>query len=113
SIKKKIKYLKKELNGINLKFDSPKLGLKQYILSCGGKDISKLIEKSADENIGIKEWEKHVPQYNTDDKLPWDNIDLGYRKDFLKEEREIMYLNITTEWCQESKCYNCKYNCYY
>ncbi|AGN17176.1 MAG: radical SAM protein [Methanobrevibacter boviskoreani] len=113
SIKKKIKYLKKELNGINLKFDSPKLGLKQYILSCGGKDISKLIEKSADENIGIKEWEKHVPQYNTDDKLPWDNIDLGYRKDFLKEEREKMDLNITTEWCQESKCYNCKYNCYY
>ena len=112
AIKSKIRYLKRELKGINVKFDSAKLGLKQYVLSCGGKDIGKLIEKSYNQTITTNMWKKHIPHYEIGDSLPWDNIDIGYRKDFLIEEYEKINKKEITPWCEVSKCYNCKYNCF-
>ena len=45
-IKSKIRYLKKNLKGVDIKFDSAKMGLIQYVLSCGDRDIGELLEKS-------------------------------------------------------------------
>lgn len=111
SIKSKIRYLKKHLKGINIKFDSAKLGLKQFVLSCGDKKISKLIADSLDKNINLNTWKKYTPHYNTEDELPWSNINIGYNKDFLKKEREKINTQELTPWCDKEGCYNCKYNC--
>ena len=107
SIKKKIKYLKKELKNINIKFESGKMGLIQYVLSCGGKEVGKLVAKSLDEKVLIKEWEKYIPNYNYNSTLPWHNINIGLKSNFLKEERKKISLSETTPWCGANKCYNC------
>ncbi|OWT32520.1 radical SAM protein [Methanobrevibacter sp. 87.7] len=111
SIKSKIRYLKRQLKGINVKFDSAKIGLKQYVLSCGDENISELLEYSIQNKINTNTWKKYIPHYNINDELPWSNIDLGYNDNFLKEEREKMKNNEIIPWCDENKCYNCKYNC--
>lgn len=106
-IKNKIKYLKKNLKKINIKFESPKKSLIQYILSCSDSTIGELIEKSLDKDITLKEWQEHLPNYKIDDPLPWDNIDIGVKKSFLKIEHKRIYSKKKTPWCVNEKCYNC------
>lgn len=107
SIKSKIKYLKKELKRINIKFDSAKLGLIQYILSCGDKEVGYLIEESLNRKISLHEWKKIIPNYNLDDQLPWDVIDVSVNKKFLIEEYKKIKDKNQTSWCNENGCYNC------
>lgn len=107
SIKKKIKYLRKELKNINIKIDSGKLGLIQYILSCGDSTVGKLLEKSLTEKVLLKEWNKHLPHYKINDELPWDIIDIGLNDDYLKKERKKMSKLELTPYCIEDGCYNC------
>ena len=45
-IKRKTRFLKKELKKYDIKCESPKKGLIQYILSCGNSEVGALIEKS-------------------------------------------------------------------
>ena len=45
-IKKKTRHIKKEMKNYNIKCESPKKGLIQYILSCGDRGVGALIEKS-------------------------------------------------------------------
>lgn len=106
-IKSKIKYLKRELKGINIKFDSAKMGLIQYVLSCKGKEIGKLLEKSLDKNISLKEWKKYSSGYDLNEKLPWKNIDIGLKDNFLLKEREKLFNKESSPWCQKEYCYNC------
>lgn len=111
AIKLKMRYLKKELKGINVKFDSAKYGLMQYVLSCAGRELGDLLEKYYDEKISTSIWKKYLPDYKLEDELPWSNIDIGLREDFLIEEYEKMQKNENTPWCESDRCYNCKYNC--
>ncbi|MCC7553497.1 MAG: radical SAM protein [Methanobacteriaceae archaeon] len=106
-IKSKIKILKSNTKNINIKFASGKMGLIQYVLSCGGKEIGELLEKSLSEKISIKEWENNIPSYNYNTSLPWDKIDIGLNKNFLKLEREKIDLGEVTPWCVTNKCYEC------
>ncbi|MDR2624353.1 MAG: radical SAM protein [Methanobrevibacter sp.] len=92
-IKNKINCLKKDLKGVSIKFSSPKMGLVQYVLSCRGNEIAKLIEDTADnmrlnENykMDLNQWKIYSKGYNLDDELPWKNVDFEIKKDFLKEE---------------------------
>ena len=111
AIKLKMRYLKKELKGINVKFDSAKYGLMQYVLSCAGRELGDLLEKYYDKKISTSIWKKYLPDYKLEDELPWSNIDIGLREDFLIEEYEKMQKNENTPWCESDRCYNCKYNC--
>ena len=106
-IKSKIKYLKKNLKGLDIKFDSAKMGLIQYVLSCGDRDIGDLIEKSLNQKISIKEWGESAPSYDLEDDLPWDPINISVSKDFLKSEYEKIKTGEQTPWCEEGFCYNC------
>ena len=106
-IKHKSKYIKKNLRKYNIKIESPKKALIQYILSCGNSDVSTIIEKSLTQNITIHEWMEYLPQYNIDDELPWDKINTGVKKEFLKMEYKRMKTKKQTPWCNESPCYNC------
>ncbi|MBE6512496.1 MAG: radical SAM protein [Methanobrevibacter olleyae] len=106
-IKSKIKYLKKSLKGLDIKFDSAKMGLIQYVLSCGGKDIGDLIEKSLNEKVSIRQWGENAPSYGLDDELPWDSINVSVSKEFLRSEYEKIRTSEQTPWCEEGPCYNC------
>jgi len=106
-IKSKINYLKSQLKEVAIKFDSPKMGLIQYVLSCKGSEIGKLLEESTEKKIPIKEWKKYCNSYKLEDELPWENIDLGLNPNFLKNEREKLLANECTHWCLEYSCYDC------
>ena len=106
-IKSKIKYLKKNLKGLDIKFDSAKMGLIQYVLSCGNKDIGDLIERSLNEKISIRQWGENAPNYDLEDELPWDSINVSVSKEFLKSEYEKIRTGEQTPWCEDGICYNC------
>ena len=106
-IKSKIKYLKKSLKGLDIKFDSAKMGLIQYVLSCGDKDIGNLIERSLNEKISIREWGENAPSYDLEDELPWDSINVSVSKEFLKSEYEKIRTGEQTPWCEDGPCCNC------
>ena len=59
---------------------------------------------------GLK-WEDYTQGWSTEDSLPWDNIDVGVTKAFLKREREKAYAETVTENCR-SKCAGCGAACY-
>ena len=106
-IKSKIRYLKKNLKGLDIKFDSAKMGLIQYVLSCGDKDIGNLIERSLNEKISIREWGEKAPSYDLEDGLPWDSINVSVSKEFLKSEYEKIKTGEQTPWCEDGICYDC------
>jgi len=106
-IKSMIKNLKSELKGIDVKFDSAKMGLIQYVLSCKGKEVGKLLEKSLENKVPMNEWKKYGNGYELNDKLPWNNIDIGLNTEFLKKEREKMLSGELTPWCDGEPCYDC------
>ena len=106
-IKKKTRYIKKEMKNYNIKCESPKKGLVQYILSCGNRDIGELIEKSLMKKSTLKEWKDLTPKYDIDDVLPWNNIDIGINERFLKNEHKRLRNLKQTPWCEKKSCYNC------
>ena len=106
-IKKKTRYIKREMKQYNIKCESPKKGLVQYILSCGNSDVGALIEKSLTKEVTLKEWKELTPEYDIDDSLPWHNIDVGVSERFLKIENRRLKNLKQTPWCETSPCYNC------
>ena len=106
-IKRKTRYIKKEMKNYNIKCESPKKGLIQYILSCGDRSVSALIEKSLTKQPTLKEWRELTPDYDIDDLLPWSNIDIGINEKFLKTENRRLKNLKQTPWCETSPCYNC------
>ena len=106
-IKSKIRYLKKNLKGLDIKFDSAKMGLIQYVLSCGDRNIGDLIEKSLNQKVSIREWGENATSYDLDDDLPWDSINVSVSKEFLKSEYEKIRTSEQTPWCEDGPCYNC------
>ena len=106
-IKNKTRYIKKEMKNYNVKCESPKKGLVQYILSCGNRAVGALIEKSLTKSPTLKEWKELLPNYDIDDPLPWSNIDVGINERFLKIEHKRLRNLKQTPWCETSPCYNC------
>jgi len=106
AIKSKVRFLKSQVKGLAIKFNSPKLGLIQYVLSCKGSEIGRLLEESL-EKQDMKKWTKYSDGYGLDDDLPWSNIDIGLNDDFLKNEREKLFNRDLTPWCGENSCYEC------
>jgi radical SAM superfamily enzyme YgiQ (UPF0313 family) len=106
-VKQKSRYINKKLRKYDVKIESPKKALIQYILSCGNSDVSTILEKSLTKNINIHEWMEYLPEYNIDDELPWDMIDIGVKKEFLKVEYKRLKTKKQTPWCDDAPCYNC------
>ena len=106
-IKNKTRFIQKEMKRYNIKCESPKKGLIQYILSCGNSDVGEIIEKSLTKKPTLKEWREKTPKYEIDDELPWDNIDVGINEKFLKIENRRLRTLKQTPWCEISPCYNC------
>lgn len=106
-IKSKTRFLKKKLKKYNVKFESPKKGMIQYILSCGNREVGEIIEKSLTKEVTLKEWQNYLPHYNLNDDLPWSKIDVGIKDNFLKIENKRLKTKKQTPWCGNSACYKC------
>ena len=106
-VKNKTRFIKREMKKYNIKCESPKKGLVQYILSCGNSEVGAIIEKSLTKKPTLKEWKELTPDYNIDDELPWSNIDVGISERFLKIENGRLKNLKQTPWCETSTCYNC------
>lgn len=106
-MKSNIRFLRKELKGLNVKFDSPRIGLIQHVLSNSGPEISELILKSARTKVPLSEWKKFSGIKSLDDKLPWHNIDVGIKEKFLKKEYSRFKNQESIAWCEDGICYNC------
>ena len=106
-IKNKTRLIKKEMKKYDIKCESPKKGLIQYILSCGNNDVGVIIEKSLTKKPTMKEWKELTPKYDINDELPWKNIDVGINERFLKTEHRRLKTLKQTPWCETSVCYNC------
>ena len=106
-IKNKTRYIKKEMRRYNIKCESPKKGMIQYILSCGNRQVGEIIEKSLIKPPTLKEWRELLPNYEIDDELPWDNINVSVDKRFLKMENKRLRNLKQTPWCEKGSCYNC------
>jgi len=90
-LKKKEKYLKKELGklGIEAKFEKIDKFALQTVLSRGNTDISSIfLEKP----IRIEKYGKYLSYFQLEEDLPWDFIDHGYTKRrLIKEFEPILY----------------------
>ena len=106
-MKSNIRFLRKELKGLDIKFDSPRTGLIQYVLSTGGTEISNLILRSSRSKIPLSEWKAFSNPKMLDEKLPWHNIDIGIKEKFLKKEYSRFKNKELLPWCEENACYNC------
>ena len=106
-IKSKMRYLKKELKRFDIKYESPKKGMIQYILSCGDNSLSDILLKSLNSDITLKEWKEYMPDYESCVEFPWSNIDVGISDTFLKLEKKRIEIEKTTPWCEKDNCSNC------
>lgn len=103
----KMNYLKSKIKLKSFKMESLKVSLVQYILSLGNVDVGKMIEKSLDKRVPFREWKAILPEYGPEDFLPWKNIHIGVKTDFLKEEYRRALNGELTPWCETFGCYKC------
>jgi len=128
-IKEKNKYIIENLRSrfIKVKWRDPYVSVLEAVLARGDRNLSSVIEKvyykgakfdgwddffdwnsweSAFNESGIN-YEKYTRNRNIDEYLPWDIIDKGIKKEFLKKEREKAYREEVTSDCRSDRCHNC------
>ncbi|MFN3479292.1 MAG: TIGR03936 family radical SAM-associated protein, partial [Thermodesulfovibrionales bacterium] len=132
-IKEKLEYLKEKLSRkkINYKGHDPRMSLLEAVLSRGDSDISNLIEeawkkgcsldawidwfdfnkwKAVSETAGIDLLKYANRRFDLAEPLPWDIVDTGIKKEFLRKELKRALSEEMTPECRE-KCYGCGLNC--
>ncbi|KUK01075.1 MAG: putative oxidoreductase [Methanobacteriaceae archaeon 41_258] len=106
-IKARMKFLRSRLGGLPVKMENPKLALIQHVLSTGGPEISKLIEKAWRGEATLRDWKLKAGGYRIGEELPWNKIDVGLRDDFIMEEYLKMKEDKITPYCELGYCYKC------
>jgi len=118
-IRYKSKYLKSILRSNIVKLDilNPKLSYIQMVLSLGDRNTLKLITKWFTYGKGLSGWSRALREEGTlvkniikrrlDEPLPWDHIDLGLGKEYLKIEWDLYSKCETTPPCTTG-CSRCK-----
>jgi radical SAM superfamily enzyme YgiQ (UPF0313 family) len=106
-LKLKFDYLNKNLKKVNLKIEDLELAYIQHLLSIGSAEMGDLIERTYHRKNKFREWKKIGIQWNLEDELPWKNIDVGIKHEFLKQEYQKAMDGEITPWCETFGCYNC------
>ncbi|MFN3921111.1 MAG: TIGR03936 family radical SAM-associated protein, partial [Caldimicrobium sp.] len=122
----KINFLKNGL-GKSFKSHNPKQSLLEGVISRGGRELNLFIEKvfkrgarldswqdffdySLWEEVAREcelSWETYLRERALKETLPWDHINLGVTKEFLKIERERAYKELYSEDCRWNTCLKC------
>ena len=119
SLKEKQKIIKRALTregGIEVSFDVPKWAYIQTLLSRGDRRVGKMLLTTY---INRGDWKAtfRSSDVNPDffvyrpkelnEQLPWDFIDHGIKKSFLKEEYRLSLKSIETPPCDVGNCTRC------
>lgn len=122
----KIKYLKSELKR-NFKYHQPEQSFLEGIIARGDRSLYSYLEKVFKKGARLDSWKeyfnfslwettayeaglelkKYLRKRDLEEKLPWEHIDLGIKKEYLLKEREKAYQEIYTEDCRWNFCSNC------
>ena len=118
-LNKKHRYLEKAVRNIgnmNIIHDLPKWEYIQALLSRGDRRIGSLIKmahkKSGDWKAAARELKTYTDFYVTrrrafSELLPWDFIDIGVRKDYLRNEYARALEGKFTQACKVGSCKTC------
>jgi radical SAM family uncharacterized protein/radical SAM-linked protein len=128
--RKKIGRLRDELRGKGLRFkwQSPEMSLLEGLWARGDRRLSRLLVKAYEMGCRLDGWSDHL-QYETwqgaietcgidvdffttrvrdlSEPLPWDHIDAGVSKDFLRQEWERALEGLETPDCRDGECSLC------
>jgi radical SAM-linked protein len=112
---------------LSLKWHDAKMSLLEGMFSRGNERLGELLEKAfrkgcrfdgwtellrfelwqeAMDELGINS-EEYLRERETNENLPWDNIDCGVSRQFLLEERKKSAQMSATEDCRFANCQNC------
>ncbi len=117
----------KRIRGARLTWSAPEEGALEALLSRGGRSLSQTIERAHDrgavfdgwhDHLDVTAWWRAIDETGVDigrelgarglgDTLPWDIIDAGVRKGYLKAEWRRAVKEIETEDCKWGHCYRC------
>ncbi|MEW6685879.1 MAG: TIGR03960 family B12-binding radical SAM protein [Candidatus Edwardsbacteria bacterium] len=133
-LKEKQKFLKDQLRykrNVQVKWRNPELSVIEGIFARGDKELGRVLEKAWALGCKFDEWSEHfkfdlwmqafqkcginpddyLTARDTEKSLPWDYIDTGVTKDFLRLERVKAFSCEVTPDCQEKGCYQCGLKC--
>jgi radical SAM family uncharacterized protein/radical SAM-linked protein len=117
----------RRINGARLNWSNPDESALEALLSRGGRELSRTIERAHDlgavfdgwtDHLNLDAWQQAVADTGVDmdrelgardiaDTLPWDVIDAGVRKGYLKAEWRRAVREAGTEDCKWGRCYRC------
>ena len=117
----------KRIRGARLTWSNPDESALESLLSRGGRDLSAAIERAHDlgaifdgwsDHLDLSAWRRALEDMDVDmerelgerglaDTLPWDLIDAGVRKGYLKAEWRRAQKETETEDCKWGRCYRC------
>jgi radical SAM family uncharacterized protein/radical SAM-linked protein len=112
---------------VKLKWNAPAASLLEGVLSRGDRRLGKALEYAVEagcrfdgwgEQLDLAAWlgalqkadlnlDEYLGPRGLDDPLPWDHIDLGLGKDFLKGERNRAFEERATGDCRNGACQGC------
>ena len=119
TLKKKIKTIKNELKKVaNLRINSdiPKWAYLQAMFSRGDRKVADILLMAHANKGNWAQTFKTAPvnsdfyvlrERNLDEKLPWDFIDHGIKKSYLRQEYQRAKQELTTPGCQVETCRLC------
>lgn len=103
----KFDYLNENLKNVSLKVENLKGAFIQHKLSVGNADMGDMIEGTYKKKLKFKEWKELDVKLSLDDELPWKNIDVRIKPEFLKQEYQKALNGNITPWCETFGCYGC------
>jgi len=128
-IEEKQKYLMDNLKGKGFDFswNNPDLSLLEGVFARGDRRLAAVLETAWKkgcrfdgwrESFSIESWQKafhenkidmsdYLRERDLDEVLPWDHINMGVSKGFLKKEYEIAVNGEYTEDCRSAGCTGC------
>jgi len=119
SLKEKQKIIKRGLSGeggIEVGFDVPKWAYVQTLLSMGDRRVGRMLLTT---HMNNGDWRRTLrssdvnPDFfvyrpkDLNEQLPWDFIDHGITKSFLKEEYHLALESIESPPCNVGNCTRC------
>ncbi len=129
-LRKRIDLLKqrfRSIRGARLTWSNPEEAALESLLSRGGRELAATIERAHDlgavfdgwtDHVNLGAWRRAIDDTGIDierelgarsltETLPWDLIDAGVRKGFLKGEWRRALREAETEDCKWGHCYRC------
>jgi radical SAM family uncharacterized protein/radical SAM-linked protein len=113
--------------GVQLKWNSAAQSWLEGIFSRGDRRLANVLLAAYRQGCRLDAWSEHLrlepwrqafneagvdPEFyhrarDPEEPLPWDHLDAGVTRDFLREERDRAYRTIETPDCRQAGCQDC------